>query len=96
MQFSGFGSSDIGSGLNATEHGRNILLEAYEVLATEQDCRPAALSGLHHQYIVEVDQNLSCRRSRSFQCDENGQSGLPFWLTPDDTLFERFAVQISF
>ena len=80
MQFSGLTGSNVGSGLNATEHGRNIFFDAYEVFPAEQDCRPAALSGLHHQYIVEVDQNLSCRRSRSFQCNENGQSGLPFWL----------------
>ena len=81
MQFSGLIGSNVRTGLNSTKHGRNILFDAYEVLPAEQDCRPAALSGLHHQDIVEVDQNLPCRRSRSFQCDENGQSGLPFWLS---------------
>src|ERR1700745_3468808 len=91
MQFSGLIGFYVRTGLNSAKHGRNILFDAYEVLPAEQDSRPAALAGLYHQYIVEVDQNLSCRRSRSFQCDENGQSGLLFlgWrrrrLPPDRT-----------
>src|SRR3954447_16297646 len=80
LRTSGLIGSNVGTGLDSTKHGRNVLLDAYQVLPAEQDCRSAALSGLHHQDIVEVYQNLSCRRSRSFQCDENGQFGLPWWL----------------
>ena len=78
MQFSGGIGSYVGSGLNSTKHGRNILFEAYEMLAAEQDCRAAALPGLDHQNIVNIYQNLPCRRPRSFQCNKNSQSGLPF------------------
>jgi hypothetical protein len=99
--------SYIGTGLNSPKHGRNILFEAYEVLAAEQDCRAAALSGLDHQDLVEINQHLSCRRSRSFQCDKNSQSDLPSgWRCRRrlDTLFtcdktqrpQLFTVQINF
>jgi hypothetical protein len=77
MQFSGRIGSYVGSGLNATEHGRNILFEAYEMLAAEQDCRAAALPGLDHQNLVQIYQDLSCRRPRSCQWDKNSQTGLP-------------------
>jgi len=97
---------NVGTGLNSTNHCRKILFEGYEVLPAKQDCRAGTLSGLDHQDFIEVYQNLSCRRSRSFQCDENGQSGLPFSLALPRSIpyslaivsnaANSFAVQIDF
>jgi hypothetical protein len=45
--------------LDSADDGRQILLEGNEVFAAEQNSRPAALSGLHHQDLVDVHQDLS-------------------------------------
>jgi hypothetical protein len=44
----------VGTALDSTKHGRNVLFECDEMLPTEENCRPAALSRLDHQDLVEV------------------------------------------
>jgi hypothetical protein len=55
----------VGTGLDSTKHGRNVLFERDEVLPTEQNRGSTPLSRLDHQDLVEVDQNLSCGWTRT-------------------------------
>ena len=45
--------------LDSTDHGRQVLLEIYEMVLAEQDRRSAVLSGLDHQDLAEVYQDFS-------------------------------------
>jgi hypothetical protein len=63
--------SYVRAGLDSADHGRNILFNAYGVLAAKQNGRAAALPRLDHQNLVEVYQNLFRGRPRSFQRDKN-------------------------
>jgi hypothetical protein len=50
--------SYVGTSLDSTDHGRQVLFEIYEMVFAEQDRRPAALSGLDHQDFIEVYQDF--------------------------------------
>lgn len=77
---SGLIESDVRTGLNPADHRRYVLFEAYAVFPAEQNRRTAALPRLDHKNLIEIDQDLSCRRSGSFQCDKNGH------LAPRDAI----------
>ena len=68
---------NVGAGLDSTNHGRKILLEGHDMFAAEQNRRPTGpLSGLHHEDLVEIDQDLSRRRPGSLQHDKVRHFGL--------------------
>ncbi len=77
-------SPHIRAGLDSTNHGRNVFFEVYYVLTSKLNCRPAALSGLDYDDLVNVYQHLSRGRSWSFQHTKNGHLRCPLvptrWL----------------